>query len=478
MTKNVLLINPYTTSPDGRNNRYIPLGILYIASSTLKSGYNVKFKDLRNELLDKEKDEINSYFDNDFIKFLNKSKPDIVGISILFAMRFEGAIKIAKIVRKIFKDVPIVFGGPHSTLFYKQILEEYNYIDYIILGEGDQSFIKLLDAHFNNKNLLSKIDGIAYRKKGKVIINPKTTYINDLDSIPFPAYELINPKDYYYDTSSWHNPKGVPIDTNFSIITSRGCPRRCTYCTMKDFHGRKYRERSAKNLVDEIQYLYDKHNCRYVSFVDDNMTISKKRILEIMHDICERKLEIQFDTSQGVEINTLDKEMLDAMIKAGYIRVTVGIESGSDYIRNTIFKKGLKNDTIYDFFKMAKKYKNLSFVGYFICGCPQETKETLNDTFEMVKRLPLAEISLSVMIPVYGTEMFNYCLKEGLLDEYVIKNLHKISYSYRDGYFIKPYNLDISYIKDFKKMILSYVEERKKDIIKVGNEKYFNDPRD
>lgn len=469
MTKDVLLINSYTITPDKRENRYIPLGLMYVASSVLKSGYSVKLKDIHNELLGKEEDEINNFLDDSFVEYLKDAKPDFVGISVLFPMRFESALKIARIVKKVFNDVPIVFGGQHPTLFPEAILNEYSFIDYIVLGEGEESVVKVLDAHFDNKNLLSRIDGIAYRGKDGVVVNPKTEFIKDLDSIPFPAYDLIDIKDYFFDTSDWHNPKGLPIDYNYSIITSRGCPNRCSYCTMKNFHGRKYRMRTAKNVVDEIQYLYDKYNCRYVSFVDDNMTVSKKRTLEIMHEIYERNLDIQFDTSQGIEIKTMDEEMMDSMVKAGYVRTAVGIESGSEYIRNTIFKKGLKDETIYNFFEIAKKYKDLRFVGMFICGCPQETEETLNDTFEMVKRLPLENINLNIMFPFYGTEMFRYCYEEGLLD-IDIKNMHNVSFSFGDGFFIRPFKLDISYIKDFRKKVLSYVEERKKVIRKLGNE--------
>lgn len=461
ITKTILLINSYAPPSFNEGNRYIPLGLMYIASALIESGYIVKLKDVQNETLGMEESEIDNYLNNTFVKYLTKVNPDFVGIGILFSLRFKAALRIAKIVKAVFEDIPIALGGAHATLFPEAILEEYTYIDYIVIGEGERSIVKLLNAHFNNRNLLSEIDGMAYRKGGQVIVNPKNEYIQDLDSLPFPAYEVINIKDYYFDTSDWHNPKNLPINYNFPIITSRGCPRRCTYCALRLFHGPKYRMRSAKNVIHEIQHLYDRYNCRYISFVDDNMTVSKKRTLEIMSEIGERKLNIQFDTSNGLDINTLDEEILDAMTKVGFIRTAVGIETGSEYIRTMILKKHLKDETIYNFFKMAKKYKDLRFVGYFMCGFPQETKETLNDTFEMIKKLPFDNVGMYFMTPFYGTEMFRYCYEKGLLDV-DIKNLHNISdFSYDDAFFIKPFELDVSYIRDFRSKVLAYVTERK-----------------
>jgi magnesium-protoporphyrin IX monomethyl ester (oxidative) cyclase len=356
--------------------------------------------------------------------------------------------------------MPVALGGPHSTLFPKPILEDYKYIDYIVLGEGEMSFKELLRAHFADKRLLNEIDGIAYRKCSDIVVKPKTKFIEDLDTIPYPAYDLIDIKDYYFDTSDWHNPRKLPINHNFSMITSRGCPRQCTYCAMKHFHGLRYRMRSARNVVDEIQYLHDKYNCRYISFVDDNMAVNKKRVLEIMSGICRRKLNIQFDTSQGLEINTLDEEMLKAMVGAGFIRTAVGIEAGSEHIRNVVIKKNLKDKTIYNFFKMAAKYKNLRFVAFFICGFPQETEETLNATFEMIKKLPLDSAGLNILVPFYGTEMFKFCYERGLLN-IDINNLHNMSFSFSEDFVIKPFSIDIAYLRDFRNKVVAYISEKK-----------------
>ena len=461
MAKKILLINSRTPDSFKFGNRYLPLGLMYLASALIKSGYNVELKDIQNETLNMTDGEIEDYLDTNFKEYLKKVNPDFVGIGILFSLRFKSALRIAKIVKEVLNGVPILFGGAHATLFPKAILEEYSlYTDYIVMGEGDHTIVKLLNAHFNNGRLLDAIDGIAYKDNGRIAVNPKKDYIKDLDDLAFPNYEILNIEDYYFDTSEWHNPKKIPFKYNFPVITSRGCPSRCTYCALRLYHGSRYRTRSSKNVVDEIQYLYDKYDCRYISFIDDTFTLEKKRTLEIMSEIRKRKLHIQFDTSNGIEIRTVDEDLLEAMVEAGLCRVTVGIETGSEHLRIVILKKNLKNETIYNFFKMAKKYKHLRFAAFFMCGFPQETRETLDSTFEMIKSLPLDNLAVSILTPFYGTEMFQYCYENGLLDV-DLKNLHNISdFSYRDSSFLKPLNLDPSYIIDFREKVLRYIKEK------------------
>lgn len=462
--KTILLINSYSPPSFGLENRYVPLGLMYLAAALIEEGYAVKLKDIQNETLELNENEIDNYLNDIFIPYLRVTNPDFVGIGALFSSRFKPALKIAQTVKTVFENIPITFGGAHATLFPKEILTEYDYIDYIdyiVIGEGERSIVNLLNKHFNDKQKFSDIDGIAYRQDGRVIVSPKVQYIEDLDSLPFPAYEVINIDDYYFDTSDWHNPKKLSFNYNFPLITSRGCPKRCTYCALRVIHGIRYRMRSARNVVDEIQYLYNKYNCRYISFVDDNMTVSKKRALEIMSGIKQRNLTIQFDCSNGLDINTLDEELMDAMTEAGLVRTALGIESGSEYIRNMILKKHLTNKTIYNFFDMAQKYKDLLFVGYFMCGFPQETRETLNDTFKMIKKLPFDDVGLYFMTPFYGTEMFQYCYEQGLLDV-DMGNLHNMSdFSYNAAFFVKPFKLDVAYLRDFREKITTYVRRRK-----------------
>ena len=458
--KKVLLINPPTPDFVRSIDKHIPNSLLYLGSSLQQDNHNVKLIDINNKSVDIE-NEIN-YF-----------KPDLIGITCLFSGRFKNTMSLSRKIKGYSPELPIIIGGIHPTIFAKEILEDYSCVDYICLGEGEKTL-----RNFVNEKKLEGIDGLAYRESNKIKINPKTSFIKNLDELPFPAYNLINLKDYHFNTSHWNNPKGLPISIPVPIISSRSCPNRCTFCSMFLVHGEKWRPRSANNVVDEIEHLYNKYNQRYFSFMDDNMTLSKKRTLKITREIINRGLDIQFDTPNGVAIKSLDKEVMDSLVEAGLVRICVAPESGSEFIRNKMMKKKLPTKDIYNFFEMVKDYKNLNVKAFFIMGYPQETKETLKETYDMIKKISpsLDQITIFDFIPYPGTEIFEYCKNKGLID-IPLNNLYNIetfsSYNGRDKFsnydgcddsLIKPYKLEMDELKKFRKEAYKLVVNRKKGV--------------
>jgi magnesium-protoporphyrin IX monomethyl ester (oxidative) cyclase len=228
-------------------------------------------------------------------------------------------------------------------------------------------------------------------------------------------------------------------------------------------HGTKFRPRSARNVVDEIEYLYKKYNHRYFSFVDDNLTFNKARTLDICNEIIYRGLDIQFDTPNGLSIKHLDKEAMDGLVKAGLIRVCVAPESGSDFIRNKVIRKGLSRNEIYSFFDIIKDYKELYVKAFFVIGFPEETSQTLNDTYEMIKQIPVQQISIFNAVPFPGTPLFEQCKREGLID-IPLDNLHNLdtfaNYNESDTPFIKPYKLKLQSLMEFRQKAYDYISHR------------------
>ena len=274
------------------------------------------------------------------------------------------------------------------------------------------------------------------------------------DTIPFPAYELVNLRDYYVDTSGWHNPKNLPINTSVPIISSRSCPNRCNFCSMFLVMGPKWRARSSKNVVDEIEYVYKKYNHRHFSFMDDNFTLDKGRAIEICKDIIDRKLNIQFETPNGLSINTLDEKTMDTLVSAGMVRTYLAIESGSDFIRNKVMRKNVSNEKIYEVINLTKKYKQLNVAAFFIMGMPEETKETLKETYRMIKELKVDRIFLMNIVPFPGTDLFEQAKKDNLLINTDTENLYIADNRYFTRYnrfFLKPYNLEIKDLIEFRK---------------------------
>lgn len=464
---NILLINPHTPVFVRNRDKSIPIGLLYLASTLQRYRYNVEFIDVNNDFvsLEHKKQEVDfdRYFSTEFISKVDSFKPDLVGIGCLFSGRFKNALLISQVIKKHYPELPIVLGGIHPTIFPREILSDYSYIDYIILGEGEYSFLKLIQAHFGNKELKT-IDGIAFREDGEILINEKKCFIEDLDNLPFPAYDLLNLKDYYFDTTGWYNPKTLPINIPLPIISSRACPNRCTFCSMYMVHGRRFRPRSPKSVVDEIEYLYKKYDHRYFSFMDDNLTLSKERTLGISNEIVNRKLNIQFDTPNGVSIKTVDRAVMDALVKAGLIRLCVAPESGSEFIRNQVMHKGLSTKEIYSFFNIVPKYRDLYTKAFFVIGFPEETRETLNETYEMIKRIPVKQISVFNVVPYPGTALFETCKDKNLI-ELPLDNLHNLdTFSLCNESsvpFIKPYELEVEELIEFRKKAYDFINQRR-----------------
>lgn len=457
-----LLVNPQIPKNFYNREYYLPSGLLYLGAVLQDNEEDVKLLDLKT-FQGKGKEPPARFFESKLVEVIQNFKPDLIGIGSLFSGNFPDVLNLSKKAKQEAEDIPIVIGGIHPTLYPREILEKCPSIDYIVLAEGEDSIIQLVNS-IKEKKGMKEIDGLAFRDKGDIIINPKTKFIHDINTIPFPAYELVNIKDYYTDTSKWHNPKQLSINTSIPIITSRSCPNRCTFCSMYEVMGPVWRARSSKNVVDEIEYLYNKYNHRHFSFMDDNFTFNKKRTMEICNEIIKRDLNIQFETPNGISIKTLDKEVLDTMVSAGFIRTYLAIESGSDYIRNTIMKKNLSKEKIYEINNLVKNYSQLQVNAYFIIGMPEETKETLEETLDMIKIINANKTLIMNIVPFPGTKVFEEALRDNLFVDIDIKNLYRATDFYftnYDRFFIKPYNLTIDELKSFRQRCDNMLEERK-----------------
>lgn len=448
----ILLVNPPIPKTYYNREYYISSSLMYLGAVLKKNGEEVKILDLKTFNFTGYTGP-QDFYDCILLDTIADFRPQVIGIGGLYSGNFPDVLRFSRVIKAKFEEIPIVIGGIHATIYPYEILSKCPTIDWIVLGEGEESVVRLADAIKSRQYDFKKIDGFAYRKNGEVFINPKTHYIEDLDSIPFPAYELINLQHYYVDTSDWHNPKNLPINTSIPIITSRSCPNRCNFCSMFMVMGPRWRARSPQNVVNEIEYLYKKYNHRHFSFMDDNLTFKKTHIMGICSQIIKRKLDIQFETPNGISINTLDEEVLDAMVEAGMVRVCLAIESGSDFMRNKIIKKRLSREKILETVRITRKYKHLYVKAFFIIGMPEETPETLNDTYEMIKEVKADRIYLQSAVPFPGTKIFEQALRDNLFVDLDPKDFYKSDALYGTNYerfFIKPYSMDLVQLHAFR----------------------------
>lgn len=450
----VLLINSQTPSMIANKEYYAPLSLLYLGAVLQAADVAVSLLDLNvhhPEICEDPRE----FCDRLIAEKVQEYAPDIVGFGCLFSGQFPDVLHYSQQVKKHRPGAFVVVGGIHPTLYSEEILRHCPSIDWIVVGEGEESFLHLVKTVEAGEYELSRIDGFAYRKNGTVVVNPKTRFIEDLDRLPFPAYDLVDLADYYHDTTNWHNPGRLPINASLPLLSSRSCPMQCNFCSMFMVMGKKWRSRSPFNVVDEIEMLVETYDHRHFSFMDDNLTLNKKHVLELCNEIVRRGLAIQFETPNGISTKFLDEEVLDALVQAGLVRVSLAIESGSDYIRNTVMGKHLSREQVLNVAGLTKKYKDLYVRAFFIMGVPEETIETLQDTYSLIEAIDVDKPIVSNLIPFPGTRLFQQAVRDGLFtgDVCVEQFWREPGFYFTDNkrFFIKPYKLTLEQLSDFRR---------------------------
>jgi len=383
MKTSILLITP--PNKHGFHSSNANIGFSYIASLLKKRGYS-------SEIINLE-----SMSKKNIINIINKKNPRVIGIRCLTNERND-ALSLARMIKKINKDIKIVLGGPHATIMYKQLLD-YFPIDYIVVGEGDITFLELVDAIYNNKDV-KDVEGIVFKKKDTIIKTKKRKFISNLDSLPF--YDIRkNPEE-----TIW-------------ISTSRGCAYNCGFCTAKNVWGRSYRTKSVKKIVDEIEYYVNNFNKKYFGFMDDTFTYDKKRARDICKEIIKRKLRIRW--SVGTRVDCVDAKTLYWMKKAGCKRIDFGVESGSGMIRKNM-NKNFKNEDVIRAFNLAKKYK-IKTVAYMILGYKGESLGTIFQSIKVYNKIKPDTIITCPARLYPGTELYHDAKSQGLIsDDYWLSN--------------------------------------------------------
>lgn len=485
--KRILLINSHVRSSSISNDSmvsrlreepYPSVGLLYLAANLKKNNYDVFYLDIpalikRNNL--SFQDDIDSFVEKTLLKVYKDFKPDLAGVNCLFTGKFPATIFISSILKKIDNDLHVVLGGIHPTVFHKEILERFDCVDFIIIGEGEESFLQLLGHIFLHKTSLYEIDGISYRDGKRVIANPKTKFIHDLNSLPFPDWKMLCMEDYEIEQEKWqeywHNPRGYKLRYRWPFLSSRSCPMSCNFCAMRLMQGTKIRFRSVENCLEEIEQLYNEYGINYFSVIDDNFTVDKRRIIELSDRIRKKGLKIYIDTPNGISLKYFDKEVLEALKAMGLLRIFLAVESGSDYMRNEVMKKSLPREKIFEIFELVRNEKDISVRAFFLIGMPQETSLTLQESYDMIKKLYVDDVAIHFATPVPGTRLYEEVIENNLLiasgqDMVYAENFHQAT----DVPWIKPYNLNVEELIEFRKKVRELINQRYKDL---GVEKKF-----
>ncbi|MBI4116666.1 radical SAM protein [Candidatus Pacearchaeota archaeon] len=367
---------------------YPPLGLAYIAAVVRERGFEVKILeanafDLNHEQI---KEAIEKYF------------PDYVAMTGASSMMDE----ITELCALLPENLKVIFGGIHASSMPDDVLKNYPRIDILVRGEGEEAIVEILSG-----KSLEKIDGVSFRKKGRIIHNKDAKFIEDLDSLPFPARDLL-PMNKYFSFEA----RKYPIDY---IVSGRGCPYRCIFCADFITSGRKLRARSAKNIVDEIGHLVENYGVQEIDFQDDNFTLYADRIKEFCDLMIKTGLnkKVVWKVANGVRCDKLSLPMLKHMKQAGCYMLSLGIESGNQEILNKM-RKAEKLEDIKNAARWCRE-AGIETRGLFIFGLLGENENTMQDTIDFAKSLPLDTATFHVCIPMPKTEYWEIIKREGQL---------------------------------------------------------------
>jgi radical SAM superfamily enzyme YgiQ (UPF0313 family) len=360
----------------------------YLAAVLEKNGYEVDIIDCQA---------LNLSF-SEVKKEISERQPDVVGLTST-TLTYKSAVHIVKIAKEVNPNCLTLIGGVHVTFWDHEALDECPQLDIVVRKEGENTLLDLvqkLDAGKSFEDVL----GITYRKDGKPVKNPDRPYIKDLDSLPFPAHHL------------W------PLDSLkkygniiFPLMTSRGCTYWCEFCSAVRMFGRRFRMRSPKNVVDELEHLHNTFGADNFTFYDDAFTVDQSRVEEICKEIHNRKLRVTWDC--GTRVDMVTKDLLQKMREAGCIAIWLGVEAGSQQVIDAM-GKGFTPRTTKNAFKLAKEVGMMT-IASVVFGFPGETRETAWETIRLVEEINPDDIGYYIATPYPGTPMADYVKKRDWL---------------------------------------------------------------
>lgn len=335
---------------------------------------------------------------------IKKGKPDLIGFSML-SFNYQSILAIARFIKQ-HSAIPIIAGGVHVILSPKDVISNQE-IDITCIGEGEYVLKELLDNALD----CTGVDGIWYKKKGKIIKNKSRPLVTDLDSFAFPDFDDFDIQKCLFI-----------YNNHLSIMASRGCPYSCSYCNnhalRRTLSGPYVRFRSVENVIAEIdvriKQYYDK-GFRYFYFFDDTFILNKDYVLEFCRQFKEKGFHKLLRWNVNIRANLVTDALMKALKDAGCYQVRMGVESGNQYIRNTIYNRGMSNEEIYAAVETIKK-NNLQLRLYFMVGAPQETVEMMQESLQMADTLNADEIFFGVLYPLPGTDILKICQDEHVLE--------------------------------------------------------------
>jgi anaerobic magnesium-protoporphyrin IX monomethyl ester cyclase len=374
----VALVNPPTLKGVFHHQLYVPIGLAYLAAVVEKGGHELQVIDC--PALGMDQDSLK--------RKLEAFQPDLVGVTSM-TPTIQSALQSTRVAKEACPDATVVIGGPHATFMDKQILTDEPSVDVVARGEGEETLLELAQIATGQKNFHDVL-GITFRNGNEIVQTPVRRAIRNLDELPYPAYDHFALEKYLL-----YGKLFLPV------ITSRGCPFQCAFCTTSRILGKEYRARSPKNIVDELEHIKAVYHADSFTFYDDTLTLDKGRIFKICDEIKARRINIPWDCQTRVD--QVSEEILAKMKETGCQQVFFGVESGCQTILDAVNKQTTveQNEKAIRMAKEAGLFVSISI----ILGYPSETPEMLQQTLEFIRRAEPDDVYLCIATPYPGTEL-------------------------------------------------------------------------
>ncbi len=337
--------------------------------------------------------------DQEIVAAVQRFKPDVVGVTTP-TLFFFSVMHICRLIKAALPETKIVLGGPHLTIFAKESVAHPE-VDFGVAGEGEYTFLELLQT-LDSGGDLAGVQSLVWKRDGEVVENAPRVLTESLDALPMPDFGLFDLRQHRIPYDDYH-PSGV-------IISSRGCPYQCSFCSRNYPY---YRMRSAGSVVDEMQ-AYKDMGYKAVSFYDESFNVSKKRVLEICRLVQERHLNLPW--SFRGRVDRFDEDTAKAMAAAGCVRAHFGVESGAQEVLDEVCKN-ISLEQVRDAFRLCKKY-GISTVAFFILGLPRETKQQARRTIDFALNIDPDYVLYTSLMPMPGSPIYLEALAAGAFSDY------------------------------------------------------------
>jgi magnesium-protoporphyrin IX monomethyl ester (oxidative) cyclase len=337
-------------------------------------------------------------------------KAEAIGISATFYFNLPVVVELADFFKDNYPEAYVILGGNAPTTLYERLMRGRG-VDFIVLREADHSLPNLLD----NIKDPSKVPGVVWRNGPDIRVNTEEPFPADLDALPFPARSLLN-LDTYVEIG---RPFGLAEEMKryATILTSRGCPFSCSFCSATTVHGKRFRYRSSENVLAEIDELVNRLGVTELHFIDENFTLNRRRVMKIMDGLIDRGYNkfLSWTCPNGVFVESLDGEMIDKMQESNCHSVALAVESGDPEVLKKFVQKKVDHKHIERIVRYFKEHTDILLYGFFIIGFPGETKEQICRTFKFANKLQLDHVAISMLMPYPFTEVYDRAVKEGSL---------------------------------------------------------------